>query len=141
MTDCRLGEAERRGEVTDGRLALRSGLNQTEQSQPSRVGNGLQHSREPFGIGTLDRLAGKRRDSRSSGLRGSHDMHLCTNSINRVAEPSTRLEVMAGDETVELVESGPVASVRSPAYALSSGAGKVRLVRPGRDDSEPESEP
>ncbi|MEW2593922.1 hypothetical protein AB0893_26255 [Micromonospora aurantiaca] len=48
---------------------------------------------------------------------------------------------MAGDETVELVESGPVASVRSPAYALSSGAGKVRLVRPGRDDSEPESEP
>jgi hypothetical protein len=63
MTHGRLGESKRCGEVTHTRFALRSRLDQTEQSKPSRIGECLEHSREALGIGTLNRFAGKRRDS------------------------------------------------------------------------------
>src|SRR5215469_1967343 len=86
MTHGRLGETERCGQVTHGGFALWSGLDQTEQPQAGRVGECLEHSGEPVGIGTLDRLAGQRRDDGHGSVGSSHVFHDCTKTVNGSAE-------------------------------------------------------
>ncbi len=84
---------ERRRQVADARLALRRGLDQAEQPQPGRVGEGLEDPGETLGVGTFNRLAGKRRDLRHSHFsqRSSHVFHPSTSSIDPPAYQQVRI--------------------------------------------------
>src|SRR5256885_8905705 len=78
---------------SDLRLAFRRRLDETEQPEPSRVGECLQHPGQTFGVRALNRLAAKRRDGRqrSFGQRCSHVFHPSTNSIDSPAYPQVRI--------------------------------------------------
>ena len=51
VADGRLGEPERGGEVADAGFAVRLGLNQAEQPEPSWLGEHLEQRREALRVG------------------------------------------------------------------------------------------
>src|SRR6266508_1277832 len=56
----RLADAQRLGELADARLGTGSGLHQTQQTKPGRIGERLEHGGETLGIVTAYRFTGKR---------------------------------------------------------------------------------
>src|SRR5260370_42560829 len=60
VADRGLGEVEARGQLADADLAALMSPDQGDQPEPNRVGQGLEHLRQPRGRGLAHRLADQR---------------------------------------------------------------------------------